>query len=246
MAEIEEPTGKPTDLRRDQNMDAEVQVDASLYRLAAAFGTVAFPPGMPDFQKNAILEKAEQDRNAEGSLLADSTANPDDRRRENKRETDSNMSQWADLVQQEREERDQWARTSSTVGGVTKTGAGWQAFADHLREDDELHQRIIEAFRKRGMTEEEAEERYERVIDIAEIAAMPPSQRTEEQQQQFEKAQADPTFQRDMSEANALHDIYAKPKADAGASVEASTTDAQATPQTEPKPSVAMVNGPGF
>lgn len=49
MAESEELNGTSIDLRRDQIMEAEAQVDASALTLAATFGIVSFPPGMPDY-----------------------------------------------------------------------------------------------------------------------------------------------------------------------------------------------------
>lgn len=242
MAETEGPNGTSIDLRHDNENDAGAQVDASLLRLAATFGVVSFPPGMPDYLQAAILEKAEQDRNADGSFIAGSAENADERRREDKRQAQDNMSRWADALLEEREERERWARTQSIIGGVTKTGAEWQSFAKRLREDDELRQRIIEAFRKRGMTEDEAEQRYERVVDIAEIAAIPPSQRTEEQQQEFEKAKADPTFQQDMQEANAAASVDRR----VGATLRSEQLTADTPTAAQPERKIEQLAGPGF
>jgi hypothetical protein len=193
----------PADPSRTNSTDIETNVDAASLVLAAAFGPVSFPPDMSDFLKAAILEKAEQLRSADGQSGLDSRLKSAQR---NDRDEDgeNNMAAWATLIEQEQEEREEWARTRSSVGGVAMTGAEWKDFAKKLREDDKLREEILEAFVRRGMTRDEAERRYQRVIDIAEIAAIPPSQRTEEQQHEFEKAQADPTFKADVSEAAAF------------------------------------------
>lgn len=149
MAESGTPNDPSIDLQRDSNIDAEVQVDASLYKLAAVFGVVAFPPGMPDYQKIAILEAAEQARKAEGSFAADNTTNPADRRRKAERDADDdNLSQLANIVQQQREEREreEWAKTKSTVAGITMTGAEWAQLAERLRNDRELKDGLISKF----------------------------------------------------------------------------------------------------
>lgn len=191
MAENDEPGAGAIDLK----------VDPSTYVLAAIFGIVAFPPNMPEHLKQSILDKAEQARTADGSI-GGNRMDQDERRREAVRESeDDNLSALANIAQQEREEREreEWARTKSTVAGVTMTGTEWAQLAERLRNDGELREEIMAAFRKRGMSEEEAERRYERVADITAIAAKPESQRTEQEAEDFEKAKADPSFEQDMN-----------------------------------------------
>jgi hypothetical protein len=208
MAEIDDRANNPIDLRRDNIEDAEAQVDASALALAKVFGTAAFPSNMPDFLKEAILARADQARNAAGDLVIDNRMDASDpkSRREREEDTADFVSQWVQNQQQMQadREREEWAHAKSTVGGVTMTGAEWAAMAKRLREDDKLREEILGLFRRRGMTDEEAERRYQRVINVAEIAAIPSSQRTEEQQHEFEKAKADPSFARDMHEAESL------------------------------------------
>lgn len=238
----EEPNGTSIDLRHNNENDAGAQVNASLYKLAATFGPVSFPKGMPNYKQIAILENAERERSADGNFFVDG---PDEeRRREEKRNGDDNLSRLADIVAEEQQERDRWSRTQSTVGGVTKTGAEWVTFAKRLREDDELREQIIAAFRKRGMSEEEAERRYERVADVAEIAAIPESQRTEAQTHKYEQAQADPAFKQDMREANAQSELYAKPTVQAERSV--GTGNPAVIPVTDAQPLLAVTSGPSF
>ncbi len=189
------------DLRRDNIEDAEAQVDASAYALAAVFGPVSWPPGMPDYRKEAIRERAEQMRNADGTFHIDSRMKPTEHGDAD--DENDNISQFAQIVRQEQAEREEWLHTRSSVCGVTMTGEEWADFAKRLREDDKLHEDILAAFMRRGMDKDEAERRYERVVDVAEIAAIPESQRSEAQQQTFEKAKADPTFSTDMKEAEA-------------------------------------------
>lgn len=107
-----------------------------------------------------------------------------------------------DQIKREQErQREEWSRTRSTVAGVPMSGAEWAALSRLMRSDNEFRQKLLDAFMARGMTLDEAEERYDRVADVAEIAAIPPEQRTEEQNQIIREADADPEFKRDMAEA---------------------------------------------
>lgn len=92
------------------------------------------------------------------------------------------------------------------------TGAEWAKLADRLRDDDDLRRRIMDVFEKRGMTKQEAEARYERVADIAEIAAIPPSQRTDEQKATMKQAEADPTLKQDMKDVQSVAQEIASAK----------------------------------
>ena len=79
------------------------------------------------------------------------------------------------------------------------TGSEWAELAQRLRNDEDLHRRVIEAFEGRGMSHSEAEARYERAAQVAEAAAIPPSQRSEEQKRVIKSAESDPTYKRDMN-----------------------------------------------
>jgi hypothetical protein len=178
MAESEERNSDLINLRRDDIINSEAQVDASALALAAVFNSVAFPPNLPEYLKEIILDRAEQARDAEGSFAADNTMNPEDRRRKAERDADDdNLSQLANIVQQQRDEREreEWSRTKSTVAGVSMTGAEWAQLAERLRNDSELKEALISKFQKRGMSAVDAEHLYERVADTTTIAAKPPS-----------------------------------------------------------------------
>lgn len=226
---------------RDGSIDPPVDV-ASL-SLAATFGPVAFPKGMSEHLKQSILEKAEQTRTADGSIGGNQMANDDRRRQAEREDAEENLSTWANVVQQQREEREreEWAKTKSTVAGVTMTGAEWAQLAERLRSDSKFKDDVITAFRQRGMTQEEAEQRFDRVADVTSIAAKPPSQRTEAEAERFEKAQADPKIQVDLKE---IERINARDTAPAVSRQNAAPTS---EPRVEPtRPTIALADGPGF
>lgn len=227
---------------RDGSIDP--QVDVASLSLAATFGPVAFPKGMPEHLKQSILEKAEQTRTADGSIGGNQMANDDRRRQAEREEAEENLSTWANAAQQQREEREreEWAKSKSTVAGVTMTGAEWAQLAERLRSDSKFKEDIIAAFRQRGMTEDEAEQRYERVTDITSIAAKPPSQRTEAEAERFEKAQADPKIQIDLKD---IERINARDTELAASRPNEAHTSEPA--KIEPaRPTIALADGPGF
>lgn len=199
------PTESSIDLARDDTKDSERQVDASAYALAGVFGSVALPAGMPDYVRNAILDRAEQARDAAGDLIIDNRLNPNDaktRQAKADSEDDDNLSQMAQIVRQEMQEREreEWSRTRSTVAGVTMTGAEWRQFAERLRTDEDLRRRLTERFEKEGATPDEAQRRIDRAAQSAEAASIPQSQRTPEQT----KVLADPQAKADLRAADEL------------------------------------------
>jgi hypothetical protein len=117
-------------------------------------------------------------------------------------------------------------------------GQEWSDLAMRLRDDEKFRRDIIEEFKQRGMSDSEAEARVDRAASVAEAAALPPSQRTDQQKADIADAEADPTFKQDMqyiAKRNGVHPdgpehVDAnKPKAVEMASVQPST-----------------VSGPGF
>lgn len=230
---------------RDGSIDPTVDV-ASL-SLAATFGPVAFPKGLPEHLKQSILEKAEQSRTADGSIGGNQMANDDRRRQAERDEAEENLSTWANAAQQQREEREreEWAKTKSTVAGVTLTGAEWAQLAERLRSDSKFKDDVITAFRQRGMTEDEAEQRFERVADVTEIAAKPPSQRTEAEAERFEKAQADPKVQADLKVVQDMSSIHVSAeRLLSGNNPPSTPSSAEQQPRAEI--TVAQMTGPGF
>lgn len=211
------------DLQRDSTNDTERQVDAIASAIAPSlvFGAVALPPGLPDYRKIELESRTEQAKISaqEAGFVAADTGRVFDGKTLQERERDKdeeNRLYVASVVQEVEQrlerERQEWARTSSTVGGVTMTGAEWAKLADRLRDDDDLRRRIMDVFEKRGMTKQEAEARYERVADIAEIAAIPPSQRTDEQKATMKQAEADPTLKQDMKDVQSVAQEIASAK----------------------------------
>ncbi|MEJ7925632.1 hypothetical protein WG908_02535 [Sphingobium sp. AN641] len=197
-------------MQRDNINDTKRQVDtiASAIAPSLVFGAVALPPGLPDYRKIELESRAEQAKisaQEAGFVAADMSRAFDGKTIQERDKDEENRLYVASLVQEVEQrlerERQEWSRTSSTVSSVTMTGAEWAKLADRLRNDDDLRRRIMDVFEKRGMTKQEAEARYERVADIAEIAAIPPSQRTDEQKATMKQAEADPTLKRDMEDA---------------------------------------------
>ena len=185
------------------------QCDLAVYTAAATFNAVAFPPNMPEELKREIEARAERARQANPNInLATGDPSSVDAKKKREADADDRADQQLSLILQEQQrEREAWMQTPSTVGGVTMTGEEWSELSKRLRSDDELRSRIMDAFMARGMTEAEAERRYDRVADVAEIMAIPPAQRTEEQQAKVEKADADPTFKQD---AQVTRDVAAQ------------------------------------
>ena len=193
------------------------QFDLAVYTAAATFNAVAFPPNMPEEVKQEIEARAERARQANPNINF-ATDDPSGVEAKKKREADADDRadlQLSLILQEQQREREAWMRTPSTVGGVTMTGEEWSELSKRLRSDDDLRARIMDAFMRRGMTEAEAERRCDRVADIAEIMALPPAQRTEEQQAKVEKADADPTFKQDVRDVERLSSDYDAPSPEA-------------------------------
>lgn len=211
MAKKITPDGRPIDLPLDNTKDTERQVDASAYALAAVFGSVALPLGMPDYRKAAILDRAEQDRDAAGDMVIDNRmhAGPEQlRRKQEEVESDDTISQYVQFGEQrqrEQRERAEWSQKRSTVGSVTMNGAEWAQLADRLRENGDLRQKLIETFERRGATHEEAVTRVDLVAEAAHVASIPPNQRTEEQRALMD----DPRIASDLETADSLNQEFA-------------------------------------
>jgi hypothetical protein len=101
---------------------------------------------------------------------------------------------------------------------------------------------VIGAFKARGMSDAEAERRYNRVTDVADAMKVPPSQRTEEQTAVIEKAKGDPTFEADIQVANAF--AQKQPGANATADLKNNPTIVAASEPKAATPLVAPVTSP--
>ena len=226
-----------------------VEIDTATYVAAKIFGAVALPSGTPS-AKAAFIEAAANAATildgAENFVMgaggAGGPLNDQTRAERQRKNDDDNLDYLISIGEraQEEREREEWMRTRSTVAGVTMTGAEWAQLADRLRTDSGLKEEILAAFRKRGMTDEEADRRYERVADVAAIAAKPPSQRTEQEVETFEKAKGDPSFRQDLNEARSLDSAHT-------AAAPSATVKADISPRSEPIKLVAVeVAGPSF
>lgn len=235
---MDHPQSATADLA-DQRHGAEAYV--------SAFNAVALPKSLSPGLRATIEARSEQARDmAEeaGFALARDHGSTDMRLKEQRQRQvdDEAIDRFASVAQQESQrrerEREEWAKTKSTVAGVTMTGGEWAQLAERMRNDEEFRRKLIETFEARGMSQAEAEARYERVADISEIAAKPPGQRSEQEAETFKRAQADQTLAQDLKDTTRLaaDDPTAK-------SLPSSTI---AMTQPAPAPRVVSLDGPGF
>lgn len=187
------------------SLDSEVKslgFDLTAYAVALAFNSVALPAGMTETAKSAVLARAADIREAakEGSVLdVLSDAGAKEKRRKDADETASVQAGF--ILQQQQREREEWLERQITVAGTTMKGAQWQELSKRLREDEGFRERLMQLYIARGMSKEQAEARVDRVAEVAEIAATPESQRTDEQRDIIRNAQVDPSFKRDVADA---------------------------------------------
>lgn len=249
----------PTSLDSGVELRGNEQFDPATYVASAVFNSVAFPANMPEYLRRHIEAEAAfaQRLDDAGMTIGGANGGPigemtkAERLKKTNEESAEYLGAMSEKFEREEREREEWAHTTSTVGGVSKSGAEWAKLAERLRNDEDLHRRLIEAFRVRGMSESEAEARYDRVADIAEIAAIPPNQRTDDQRAKMQSAQSDPAFKRDMQLADSFAKADPSPKSslrtgfgDAAAGAPASCAPVAAAPSA-PQATVNIV-GPGF
>ena len=230
-----------------ENSDSE-EIDATQLDMAAAVQAALFQDVAlkgPEWFKAAVQQKAAEAKSAPGAIGFEMTS-PSVKREEDKKRRDRETNDLANAyqqLQQQQQEREAWQRTPSTVGGVTMNGTEWAVLADRLKSDEDLRDRILAAHMARGMNEREAEARLERVRQVAEIAAIPPSQRTDEQKETLEIAEADKSFKKDMATAKAESERdTTAPKSDLSSSFDRA---ASGVPQTA-KVAAPQVSGPVF
>lgn len=139
-------TNQPIDLRHDNEVDAGAQVDASALSLAAVFGSVSFPPGMPDYQMIAILERAEQTRSVAGDFVQGNQFGIEAERQRVKEEREQGtdtLSMMIQIAQQEQAEREHeriWSETSHSYARQTMSGEEWKRMKDWFSNDENVAQ----------------------------------------------------------------------------------------------------------
>lgn len=193
------------------------------------------------FWKAALIEeRAERAKELDdpNGLVATLSARSEDMREKREENTRQQYAQLGEMLRDQAEERERWMHTQSTVGGVTLEGQEWEALGKRLREDDEFKSRVMALFMARGMSEREAEARYERAAEVAEIMAIPPTQRTEEQQRVVDKADADPTFKEDMADIKIAEGrgLQRDQKSELGLAFDGAAGGSQPAAQTNPLP----------
>ena len=227
--------------------EQDVGGQAGLANLVAAriFGSAPLPPGTPEWLKDSIDTQANFAQRLPGAdvmTIGGAGGGPLDlkTKRERQRDADAEAVEYLTVrLEQAERERRQWAGERHGIGGVEMTGAEWSQLSERLRTDDELKQRVLDAFRSRGMTSAEAETRYDRVADVAGAMAIPPSQRTEQQAAAVSKAEADPSFKRDIQTVQTEYDRRSS------AAPTSSTTNDAGRDQQSSAP-VTILAGPAF
>ncbi|WP_165185086.1 hypothetical protein [Caulobacter soli] len=238
MADVDSSKGKNSiDLRSNDEINTGAQVDASTFVDAKAFGN-AIPLRVPFWKAAAIEAKAEQVQNLDNAGMTIKNGPVGQKTREQLQaerdeESADQFRQLIAFVTEEERLREEWMRTKSSIGGVEMTGREWAEFADRLRNDEQLREKIITAFKAQGMSDAEANRRYERVADVSEAMGVPPSERTEEQTSLIEKSKNDPSLTSDMKTAHDAFEMLSAPKADVPQKV-------------SPSLAVAALDGPGF
>jgi hypothetical protein len=215
-----------------------MQVDTAMAVAARAFGA-SLSIKIPFWKAAAIEAQANQVQNldADKTLIGNGGPVGQKSREQIKAERDEeNADQFRQLVAvmaEEERQREEWMRTRSSIGGVEMTGREWAEFADHLRRDEILREKVIAEFKAQGMSGAEATRRYERVTQVSEAMGVPPAQRTEEQTSLIEKSKSDPSLSNDMKTAHRAFETLSAPKADMAQ-------------KAAPSLAVAPLDGPGF
>jgi len=241
MDEAQEGADSDIDLHHGRNDKHDgMQVDTAMAVAARSFGQ-SLSIRMPFWKAAAIEAQANQVQNLDADKTIIGNGGPigqksrEQLKAERDEENTEQFRQMVAFIAEEQREREEWERTRSSIGSVEMTGREWGEFADRLRNDDKLRRKIIDALEAQGMSEAEANRRYERVAAVADAMKVPPSQRTEEQTALIEKSKNDPVFANDMKTANSFYNGGQAPKADV----------VQATAPTT-APIVAALDGPGM
>lgn len=225
-------------------IDLQGRGDDAQIDIASAVASRAFGGGIslriPFWKATAIEAEAGRVQNLDADKTLIGSGGPigqksrEQLKAEQEEESRERLSTLLALVEDQRE-FEEWLRTKSSIGGVEMTGREWGEFADRLRNDEKLRQKIIDAFEAQGMSEAEANSRYERVTNVADAMKVPPSQRTEEQTALIEKAKTDPAFGSDIKTANGFYSGGQAPKAEVARTAAPTST-----------PVVAALDGPGM
>ena len=201
MSEVED-IESDLDLLPDDEKDTGQEVDAATAVAATIFDSV--PLNLSFSKAASVKAQAEMLKDVDGGqfFLVDEKDRVNSQI-ERQKEVDKDFFELvAQIIQDSEEklrlEREEWAHTVSSVGGVEMTGAEWADLAKRLRNDEDLRNKLMDSLRKRGLSEEDAKARYDKITQIADIAAIPPSQRTPDQQQIIDDAEQDPDFRQDM------------------------------------------------
>lgn len=237
MGEVRTGADNDIDLHhgRDDKHDG-MQVDTAMAVAARAFGA-PLSLKIPFWKAAAIEAEAGRVQNLDADKTMIGNGGPigqksrEQLKADKDEESNDQLRQFVAFVAEEERVREEWMRTKSSIGGVEMTGREWAEFADRLRNDDKLRRKIIDAYEAQGLSEAEANRRYDRVTDVADAMKVPPSQRTEEQTALIEKAKGDPSFSTDVKTASKILSDDARPTTAAPAPVEQKVT---------------MVDGPGF
>lgn len=193
--------GLPIGNRTDDNRR---QADAATEVAGAIFGQ-APSKGLTFARATAIESEANFARRLVGAenfinISANETTALQRARQQREDEDQEAIAETLATIQR-RHEREEWARAVHSFGSTRMSGAEWQAFAQELRGDTALRRWLEERIRRDGHSADAARGIADRVADVADIMAIPESQRTAEQRQRLEAARRDPTLSRYLDDA---------------------------------------------
>lgn len=182
-------------LSDDKNKEGGEQADFATAVAAKIFGQSLSgkfaESALVNMEANAFQnsEGAERYIIGKGGAIKTVGGISEDDRSEKRRE---DFARALDVMAELEQQRKEWAETESTFGNITMLGADWQAFSDELRSDGPLRKWLIDRSIAQGKSEAEANKDADRIADLMAIQAIPPKQRTPEQQKQLNDANNDP------------------------------------------------------
>jgi len=193
-------------------MDEETdkQIDVAGLTMAHAFGAAAPPPGLSTVAIAAIEMQANFAQRLPGAdrFLTTARSGPVGQKSAAEREEEEakDALEFLSLIAEEQKrERDEWARSSHAFAGIELTGEQWGELGDELRRDGPLRQWLISRMVRDGKTDAQAAAKADEFADVFTALSKPPSQRSPEENAAIDRARSDPDFQRYTSQIAGQH-----------------------------------------
>lgn len=194
------------------------QFDQATYVAALAFNSVALPPNMPDFLKEAILARAEQQRETAGDFVIDNRGNTNDAKSRQEREEEASdfISQWVQNAQQQQAEREherEWMQSPHTYAGQTMDAAQWKQMMEWFA-DQNVAQWEDAMMAETGQSREEVRQtggKMKRFYDLMDKDAK--DTLTKEESAEFKQLNDDSDVKRGVEVQQEIQSLQNSPKA---------------------------------